>query len=164
MGALGAETGAGVIVWTLGVPVVGAGTLCWAKGLRTAPGRSWRAVEGVLTEIAAWAVAPADGADASGSPEAGVDVEALEPPPSITGTATSAARSARAIGQSRRSTRSLKMLRTALIAPLRRSTLQRRARPASRTAPWWRQAWRPGPAPWRPRSGPHPAEPGRRSR
>src|SRR3954453_13591797 len=115
MGALGAETGAGVIVWTLGVPVVGAGTLCWAKGLRTAPGRSWRAVEGVLTEIAAWAVAradgaeasggrPAAGADAGGSPEAGLDVDALEPPPSITGTAMSAASSARAIGQSRRST------------------------------------------------------------
>src|SRR3954447_11968217 len=45
----------GVLVSAGVVVVVSDGllTLCWMKGLRTAPGRLWRPVDGVLTEIAA---------------------------------------------------------------------------------------------------------------
>src|SRR6266516_2121923 len=123
------------------------------NGLRTAPARFWGAVDGVVTEIAALTPPPVAGTAATGSPA--VELDGSEPPPSITGTATSAATSARATGQSLRSTRSLKRLRTGFIAPLRRSRLQRRALPASRTTPELHQQRR-APAAWRRRSGPRP--------
>src|SRR5439155_19302437 len=104
--------------WRFVVVSAGVGTLCCTNGLRTAPGRSLRAVDGVLTEIAACAVPPVvAGALAIGS--AGAGLGELELLLSMTGTATSAATSARAIGHRRRSTRSLKMVGTGFLAARR---------------------------------------------